>query len=108
MTIEGGATPLSPQDKKLYRQEYLHSVDLFQRALNEYSNSDNVYQKEEFKGVMDMAMQVMNETARELKNPNLLAQNQKIAEELMKYEEDPSSPLQADLVNDLNQAKRSV
>ena len=107
MTIEGGGIP-SPQDKKLYRQEYQHSVDLFQRALNEYSQSDNIYQKEEFKGVMDMAMQVMNETARELKNASLLEQNQKIAKELAQYEEEPTSNLQTELEKDLDQAKGSV
>ncbi len=107
MAIEGGGA-LTPQDKKLYRQEYQHSADLFQRALDEYSESDNIYQKEEFKGVMDMAMQVMNETARELNNPNLLVHNQKIAADLAQYEEEPTPVLQKEIQSEINQAKRSV
>ena len=40
-----GAAPLSPQDKRMYEQEYKQGVDLFQRSLGEYEKADEMYKK---------------------------------------------------------------
>jgi len=100
-----GAAPISRHDKLLYEQEYRQGVDLFQRALSEYSKADEVHKKEAFHEVMDRAMQVLNETARELKRSDLMEQNKKIAQsfEGLSNEADP-----AKLAQNLKEAKKTV
>lgn len=101
--------PIGPNEKKMYQQEYRHGADLFQRALDKHSKSDNPYQKDEFKDVMEKAMQVMNETAHELMRKELESQNQKIAQDYTNYKKHPDDP---DTINqlksDLDKAKRSI
>jgi hypothetical protein len=99
--------PLSPQDKKLYMQEYKHAADLFERALKEAQKSDNPYQKEAFKQVMDKAMHVLEETAGELAKGKLLDHNKKIAEDFAAYRNDPEKSFDQ-LVRDLEKAKKSI
>ena len=72
MADSSGINPIGPQDQRAYEIEYKHGADLFQRALDQYSKSDNPYQKAEFKDVMDQAMNVLNETAKELMRSELL------------------------------------
>lgn len=108
--IQGSGIPrkITPEEKKMYEQEYRHGADLFQRALQEYSKSDNMYQKEEFKEVMDKAMQVLNETARELKQKELDKQNQLIAKDYSTYQNNPTDQLKQKLSADLDKAKKSI
>lgn len=101
-----GAFPITPHDKAMYEQEYRRGVDLFQRALKEYSTADEDHKKDAFREVMDRAMQVLNETARELKRTDLMAQNQKIEqsfEGLQSNETDASK-----LAQNLKDAKKTV
>lgn len=105
--IERGGS-ITPREKKMYEQEYKHGADLFQRALDQYKKSDNPYQKEQFSEVMDKAMRVLNETARELKRSDLLKQNQAIAKEYESYVNNPSSQLASKLTQDLDKAKKSI
>jgi uncharacterized protein with ATP-grasp and redox domains len=104
----GGSGPISPRDKKMYEQEFKHAADLFQRSLSEYSKSDNPYQKEEFKEVMDKAMRVLNETAQELTRKELLKQNQKIEQDWAAYQQDGSVSSQEKLNSDLEKAKKTI
>ena len=106
--IRGSGEPLSPRDKQLYQQEFKHAADLFQRSLDQYAKSDNPYQKEEFKEVMDKAMRVLNETAQELMKNELLKQNEKIAQDWATYQQNESVDAQKQLSKDLDKAKRSV
>ncbi len=101
--------PLGPHDRKMYEHEYKQSADLFKRALDQYSKSDNPYQKAEFKDVMDQAMQVLNETASELMRKELQAQNQKIAKDYETFQKFPDDPDTVDKLNsDLDKAKKSL
>lgn len=104
----GGSSPISPRDRKLYEQEFKHAATLFQQALDSYSKSDNPYQKQEFKEVMDKAMRVLNETAQELMRKELLNQNQKIASDYATYQQDESATAQAKLNSDLEKAKKTI
>ena len=104
----GGSAPLSPRDRKMYEQEFQHAATLFQQALDSYSKSDNPYQKEEFKEVMDKAMRVLNETAQELMRKELMSQNQKIENDYASFQQDGSMGAQAKLDSDLEKAKKSI
>lgn len=106
--VSGSNVP-GPHDRKLYEQEYKHSVDLFQRALAGYQKSDNPFQQAEFKSVMDKAMNVLQETASELARQELKKQNDKISQDYATFQQFPKDPLAAEkLGNDLAKAKRSV
>jgi hypothetical protein len=102
-----GPTP-TPQDVKAYAQEYKHGVDLFQRALIEYNSADEVHKKDAFREVMDRALQVLNETAQGMKRPDLLSQNEKIAQDFQTYQSTHSEKDEKVLEKDLNHARRLV
>lgn len=101
-----GLPPITPHDRKMYEDEYRHGVDLFQRALNEYEKADEIHKKEAFKEVMDSAMQVLNETARELRRTDLQEQNQKISQSFETFEANDKDATK--LARNLNQAKNTI
>lgn len=103
-----GIGPLSPQEKKAYEAEYRQGLDLFQRALDDYSQSKNIFQKAEFKEVMEKAMRVLNETAGELQKKELLKHNETLSKDLAAFEGEDTSTNAAQLMKDINQAKRYV
>ncbi|HSX11642.1 MAG TPA: hypothetical protein VLF94_08010, partial [Chlamydiales bacterium] len=71
--------------------------------------ADNMYQKAEFKSVMDKAMNVLNETASELMRQELKKQNEQIAKDYATFQKFPGDPdTQEKLSKDLDKAKRSV
>ncbi|HSX10790.1 MAG TPA: hypothetical protein VLF94_03625 [Chlamydiales bacterium] len=104
-----GTGPVSRKDAKMYEQEYKQGAALFQKSLNEYAKSDNMYQKEEYKEVMNQAMQVLNETARGLKRQELLKQNEEIERDYGDYQNNPNDRrIQQKLDQDLEKAKNSI
>ncbi len=104
-----GKGPVSPEDRNMYEQEYKHSADLFQKALDQYSKSDNMFQKEEFKDVMDRSLNILNEAAAGLIRKDLMEQNQKISQDYENFQKSPGDPDTVDkLKGDLDKAKRSV
>lgn len=103
-----GPGPISPKERKEFEQEYRTSVDLFQKALNQSVKSQNPYQKQQFKEVMQSAMHVLNETARELKNAHLTQQTQQIAKDYQAYQSHPSGIAQQKLNQDLDHAKKAI
>lgn len=104
----GASREITPRERAIYREEYRHGADLFQKALNQYSKSSDMFQKEEFKEVMDNMMQVMNETARALKESGLKSHNKKIAEDYAAFQDQPNSNNLKKLDKDLDQAKKST
>ncbi|MBS0624879.1 MAG: hypothetical protein JSS32_02375 [Verrucomicrobia bacterium] len=103
-----GMGPLSPQEKREYELEYKHGADLFKRALDDYSKSDNIFQKAEFKDVMQQAMQVLNDTAAELKRQELLKQNQAIQKDFAAFQDKDDDASISKLSKDLDKAKKSI
>ncbi|MDE3055693.1 MAG: hypothetical protein KGI80_03240 [Verrucomicrobiota bacterium] len=105
----GGVPPITPGEQKMYEQEYRDGAQLFQKALDQYRISDSIFQKHEFQEVMEKAMTILNQTARQLKQESLTDQNSKIATDYQTFIQDPSSALGADqLRKDLMQAQKKV
>src|SRR5277367_247926 len=97
---EGETPSVTPrQERKMYEAEYKQAADLFQKTLTEYSKSDNKYQKAEFQKVMEESLQVLNETATELKRKDLLSQNNQIEKDYTAFQSDETknSKLKQDL-----------
>jgi len=103
---EGQTPSIGPHEKKMYEAEYKQAADLFQRTLAEYSKSDNIYQKAEFKKVMEESLQVLNDAATGLRRNDLLNQNSLIEKDYNSFQSDDKD--NAKLKNDLDKAKRSV
>lgn len=107
MSGESGIGPLSPQDRSAYEKEYRQGLDLFKRALDDYSHAKNMFQKAEFKEVMEKAMRVLNETATELHRNELLAQNETISKDFSSFDQEDNSTNIAQLKKDINRARDS-
>jgi hypothetical protein len=100
---------IGPRERKMYEQEYRKSADLFQRALDQYKKSNNMYQQGEFKDVMKKAMHIMNEAARALLRKELQTETDRVSKDFATFEKFPKDPdTQTKLSNDIDQAKRSV
>ena len=105
----GSPAPLTPRETKMYEQEYKHSAELFQQALQSYTTSDNPYQQKEFQNVMDKAMDVINNTARELNQKPLLAQSSKIQKDYDAFTDKPEDKATVNQLNqDLDQARKAI
>lgn len=105
-----GDTPIppNPEDQKLYKQEYVHGLDLFQRALEQHAKAEEVHKKAAFEEVMERALQVLNDTARGLKREDLQSQNQQIGKDLKAYEDKSDDATRQALAKDLQRAKDSI
>jgi Skp family chaperone for outer membrane proteins len=109
-SIGGAGEPThTRREIRMYEQEYKDSAELFQKAVQEYAKSNNPYQKKEFQGVMDKALAILNETARELNRKALLDQNTKITKDYDTFNKTPEDEKAiTQLEKDLEQAKESV
>ncbi len=103
-----GETPsiLPRQERKMYEAEYKRAADLFERSLEKYSESDNKYQRAEFKKVMEKSLQVLNDTAIELRRKDLLSQNSQIEKDYTAFQADDTKSTK--LKTDLDKAKHSI
>jgi len=99
---------MGPQDQKIYKQQYKHGLDLFQRALGEYSKADEIHKKDAFKKVMDQALDVLNETARGLGRKDLLEQNVKISDDYQSYRAHDTELEKNQLAQDLSSASKKI
>jgi hypothetical protein len=104
----GGPPPLPHDPQKAYAVDYKHSVDLFQRSLEECSKAQEMHKKAAFKDVMNRSLQVLNEAASGLKREDLLKQNDQIAKDLKIYEDKEDDSSKSTLAHDLDQAKKSI
>jgi hypothetical protein len=104
-----GGLPHTPREIHMYEQEYRDSAQLFRDAVDHYAKSDNIYQKKEFQEVMDKALSILNETARELNRKGLLEQNAKIEKDYATFNKSPDDEgAISKLEKDLDDAKKSV
>ncbi len=99
--------PLSPQQAAEYRQEYREGADLFQRALVQYSEADEVHKQAAIEKVMNQALMVMNQAAAQLKSSTLTSTNEKIAQDYQTYQTTHSPAAIAKLNRDLDEAKNA-
>ena len=107
--INAGGTPqISQADRKAYAQEYKRGAALFEKALQEFENTDNMYKKAAFKDVMDKAMEVLNSAAQGLKDPNILAQSKKIADDYTTFQTKETPITEKQLRDDLKAAQKSI
>lgn len=99
--------PMTPREKRMYEQEYRHGAQLFQKALQSYVKSNNPYQQKEFQEVMDKAMRVLDETAKELGRQVLSEQNLKIQKDYQNFSQHAGDRAAFEKLNqDLDQAKK--
>ncbi len=109
-SIDGTGGPThTPREIHMYEKEYKDGAQLFQDAVQHYVKSDNPYQKKEFQEVMEKALSVLNESARELNRQGLLEQNAKIAKDYASFNKMPDDEKTiSQLEKDLEDAKKSI
>lgn len=103
--VENVGGPLSPQQAAEYRQEYREGADLFQRALVQYSEADEIHKQAAIAKVMNQALMVMNQAAAQLKSSSLTSVNEKISQDYQTYQKTQSPTAIAKLSRDLDEAK---
>ena len=96
------------QVKSLYRQEYHHGATLFEKALQQSRKTNYDPKSKEFDEVMKMAMEILNQSARGLKDERLLEQNKRIEEDYKAYQENPDQEHLDALQKNLTNAKNSL
>ena len=64
---------------------------LFQNAVQHYAESNNPYQKKALQEVMDKALTILNETARELNRQKLFDQNAQIEKDYATFNKLPDN-----------------
>lgn len=109
MSDIGGFQPeFNPKQIEAYRREYREGANLFQKSLEASQKSSYAPQKEQFQKVMQESMEVLNQTARQLKSDRLIHQNERISKGLQDYEKNPNAKSASDLNRDLEDAKKSL
>jgi hypothetical protein len=103
-----GDKPLSPQTQAIYKQQFAHGVDLFQRSLQEYQHAQEPHKKAKFKHVMDQALQVMNETSRAALGSKGPAQTSKLEQDYHSLTSDESARNYKKVNDDLENLKESL
>jgi molecular chaperone DnaK (HSP70) len=88
-----------------YREEFQHGMDLFERSLQAYSQSNMENQKAKFKEVMAKASHIMSETAPEYLKPEDQQQLAKLQEDFKAFSKNSSSEMMKKLQNDINNLK---
>jgi hypothetical protein len=103
-----GSSPVDPQAIAKYQEQYKHGVDLFQRALDEYQQAEEVHKKDAFRKVMDKALQALNDTARGMRRQDLLEKNSQIKEDFLVFQKAPSHEAKSQLESDLKNAEKAL
>lgn len=91
--------------EKLYIQEYQHSAALFEKALVRSLKSKK---REQFDAIMNMALEVLNQSAQALKREDLMKQNEKIGRDFLNFQKNPNKQNYSALKNDLESAKKTT
>ncbi len=92
----------------MYEDEYAQGASLFDRALELSVKSGYPGQQEQFSDVMRKAMEVLNQTARQLKREDLAKQNQAIDQDYQLYQQNPTKEHATQLHKDLQNAQKLI
>ncbi len=101
-------TDITPQMRQQYKQECVQGVDLFQRSLQEYQKSQIPAQKEEYKDVMDKALQVIRETVPQCLSKAMQQEELELEKDYQTYIDNPSPANLKKLTSDLQQFKKEI
>ena len=105
----GDSSGITPADKKMYKKEFEEAANLFEDALNSDTKSNYVFQKDEYRKVMEKSVDILKETADALNQKGLIDQANKLEKDLAAYEKDGGSQASIfQLHQDLEKAKKSV
>lgn len=105
--IEGGES-ITPQMRQTYKEECARGVKLFQDSLKEFQKSQIPAQKEEFKDVMDKALQVIRETASMCLSKEMQKEETTLESDYNSYIANPTPEGLNKLNNDLEQFQKNV
>ena len=90
-----------------YKDEFKHSVDLFERSLNAYQTSKMDNQKQAFVEIMGKASHVMDETAPMVLNKSGQDHLSTLKKHYQDFITNPSSDMMNALQKDINELKNT-
>ncbi|HSX03309.1 MAG TPA: hypothetical protein VLG76_01120 [Rhabdochlamydiaceae bacterium] len=105
--IEGSGS-ITPQQKAVYKQEFVRGADLFKQSFNEYLSADNDNKKTLLKDVMERALQVMNETAKYALSQKKLEQENKLEQDFDNFISNESPESTKELQNDIDKLQKGL
>ena len=88
-----------------YKEEFRHSIDLFERSLQAHEQSKMENQKAAFRSVMEKASHVMSETAPQVLSASDQQQVTKLQADYKAFSQNPSSEMMKKLQSDINNLK---
>jgi molecular chaperone DnaK (HSP70) len=88
-----------------YKEEFQHSVDLFERSLHGYQQSQMDNQKTKFQEVMNEATHVMSETSPQFLDDSDQKQVKQLQKDFQAFMNNPSSDIMKKLQSDINTLK---
>ncbi|HNA62353.1 MAG TPA: hypothetical protein PKW79_04690 [Rhabdochlamydiaceae bacterium] len=103
-----GDKPITPQMKEIYKQECTRGVELFQRSLKEYQKSQIPAQKDEYRDVMDKALQIIKETASQCLGKEMQKEGSNLQKDYDTFIANPSDNNLNRLNNDLEHFKKEI
>jgi CHASE3 domain sensor protein len=111
MSVSGtGQYCPSPEDKEVYRKEFVQGLDLFKRALDQYQSTsdDEQHKKDAFANVMKEALTVLNQTASVVCSKKAQEKEQVLQKDFNSFLKDGSSDNIDKLNSDIQQLRKSV
>ena len=108
MTNIEGDRPQAPQMREVYKQECSRGVTLFQETLQAYQKSQIEAQKEQYKDVMEKALQIIRETAAQCLSKEMQKEENTLEKDYQKFVADPSPDNLNKLSSDLQHFKKGM
>lgn len=103
----GGNTPITPQDKEIYKKDFNRAVDLFQQSLDAYEKSQSDPQKAKYKDVMDKCLVVIRETIKEASRQEVEKQLKQVNKDYSNFIANDNPTTYQQLSKDLDSLKNS-
>ena len=102
--IEG----ITPQARAIYKEECVRGTSLFQKTLQEYQKSQLDAQKEQYKDVMEKALQIIRETAAQCLNQEMQKEEMQLEKDYQQFIANPSPENLKMLNDDLQHFKKKM
>ncbi len=108
MTGIEGDQPITPQMRAQYKQECARGIELFKETLQEYQKSQIPAQKDEYKDVMDKALQVIRETVPQCLSAYMQKEEKELEHDYDAFIHNPSPQNYNKLAEDIKHFERQL
>ncbi|MFA6119179.1 MAG: hypothetical protein WC688_04605 [Parachlamydiales bacterium] len=108
MSSINGPSPLSPNEKELYRKDFEKGSEIFKDAMQEYTQTNEAHKKEMLKKAMNETLQAMNEILNNVLHEKGGKFEKMITDDYQNFIENSNSSTMNDLNKDIDKIKKSL